>query len=138
MQRNRRPDLRDIRVRNVKAPEVLGRGVGAADLEALRAVVLGRASDVVEETGGEEDGETRGSQPGGAGAAGEGVGVEVGAEAVVEERGREALSDEVVGACAYGGWGNDVGRGDGGGMGGGMDGAGGEGGWRAHCQHGCA
>lgn len=57
----------------------------------------------MEETGGKEERETLGGCPGGVGALGEGAGVEVGSEAVVEDCGWEASLDEVVGACAYGG-----------------------------------
>lgn len=62
----------------------------------------------MEEAGGEEERETVGSYPGGVCALGDGLGVEVDSEAVVEECGREALLDEVVGACAYGRWGDYV------------------------------
>ena len=102
VQRNRRPDVLDVRIGDVEVPEVRGGGVGAADFEPLPAVVFGRAPHVVEEAGRKEDGETVGSRPGGVGVLGIGFGVEVGSEAVVEDCGWEALLHEMVGAFTHG------------------------------------
>ena len=110
MHRNRYPDILDIGIADPELAEVLGGGIGAADFKPLRAVVLGCTSHVVEETGDEEEGETVGSYPGGVCALGEGLGVEVDSEAVVENCGWEALLDEVVGARAHRGWWDYVGR----------------------------
>lgn len=115
MQCDRRPHFTDIRIVDLVFPEVLGGGVGATDFETLRAVVFDCAAHVVEKTGCEEEGETIGMQPGGVRVLGEGVRVEVDAEAVVEDCGWEALLGEVVGACADGGLGDEVWKSEGGG-----------------------
>lgn len=57
----------------------------------------------MEETSRKEKGETVGSYPRRICALGEGLGVEVDSKAVIEDCGWEALLDEVVGTCAYGG-----------------------------------
>lgn len=110
MHGNRYPDVLDIGIADLELTEVLGGGIGAADFKPLRAVVLGCTSHVVEETRDKEEGETVGSYPGGLGALGEGLGIEVDSEAVVKDCGWEALLDEVVGARAHRGLGDYVGR----------------------------
>ena len=73
----------------------------------------------MEETGREEEAEAVGSCPGGVGALGEGLRVDVDSEAVVEDCGREAPLDMVVNSCAHRGRRNYVGRIGCGGIGGG-------------------
>lgn len=102
MQRDCRPDFVDVCFTDIVFVEVGGCCIGAADFETFRAVVGVRAAHVVEEAGDEEKGLLGRGSPGGICASGEGEGVDVDAETVVEDCEWETVLDKVAGACAHG------------------------------------
>lgn len=91
----------DVRIVDLKFPEMLGGGISAAHFKTLRAVVFRCTSHVVEHTRRKEERHTVGCYPGGVRALGESLGVEENSEAMVKNRGWETLLDEVVGTGAH-------------------------------------